>query len=52
MSPTEQVSALVDKLGDPSKMSKAQWVEFLEEVMTDCEGKLDAAREELAEEEG
>ena len=51
MTPAQQVSELIDSLGHPSKMLKPEWVDFLEEVVGDCEEKATAAREEMAEDE-
>ncbi len=45
--PAQQVSRLVDTLGSPGLMSKQGWIEFLEEVISDCEFKAEVALDEL-----
>ena len=49
---TEEVGRLVDQLGEPGKMSKREWIEFLAGVIGDCEMKKEAAEQELEAEEG
>lgn len=51
MKEVQEVGKLVDKLGHPSRMSKEQWVEFLEEVIGECQAKHAAALEEMGEKE-
>jgi hypothetical protein len=46
---TEEVSQLIDRLGDPARMSKREWVEFLASIIWDCNTKKEAAEQELAE---
>lgn len=47
----EQVRELVEKLSDPSEMSLRDYQEFLEDVMSDLEGKLDCVNKDLEDEE-
>lgn len=42
----------IDQEGDPKYLNKREWVEMLEIVISDCESRLEAAREELEEDEG
>jgi hypothetical protein len=49
MSDVQQVMELIDELGDPKFMSKEDWKEFLECVITECESRLEAVNEELRE---
>jgi hypothetical protein len=44
----EHVMDLVDELGQPSLMTKEQFVEFLEGIINACEARATATREELA----
>jgi hypothetical protein len=47
----ERVMREIDSAGEPSKMTRAQWIEFLEQLATDVECRLDCAREEQANED-
>jgi hypothetical protein len=42
----QTVSRVIDDLGQPEKMCKLKWIDFLEEVISECESKLDAAKAE------
>ena len=43
-SPKDQVMALIDDLGMP--MSRADYIEFCEEISSDCDGRAQASRED------
>lgn len=47
----ETVMKAIDEVTDPKKMTKAEYRDFLEELMSDLEGRLDAVMRELEEEE-
>lgn len=47
--PAQQVSRLVDELGHD--MARGDWMRFLDEVTTDCQFKLEAAREDDEDDE-
>lgn len=40
----------IETKGDPRNMTKAEYVEFLEGVVSECEMRLEGARAELADE--
>lgn len=40
----------VDQQGDPKFLTKTEWVEMLEILIDECQSRLEAAREELADE--
>lgn len=42
----------IDDLGDPTHMSKSEWVEFLTEIIDGCRSRREAAEEELAADSG
>jgi hypothetical protein len=42
----------IERQGDPSNMTKREWVEFLEFIISECQSRLEGAKDELAEEEG
>lgn len=46
------VLKVLDAEGDPRNMGKREWVDFLEEIITECESRKDAAVEELREADG
>jgi len=41
----------IDDAGDPSQMSKREWCEFLESIMSECESRLSAVRGELEDDD-
>ncbi len=43
----EDVGKEIDRLGDPNRMTKKEWVEFLKGIIGDCEAKKEAAEQEL-----
>lgn len=47
----EAVRDVIAEEGDPKKMSKAEFKEFLEEIDTDITGQLEAVTEELENDE-
>lgn len=40
----------IDEAGHPKSLSKQEWVELLEIIISDCGSRLEAAREEMADE--
>lgn len=48
-SPVQEVMDLIDNEGDPTLMSKQEWVDFLEEIISECESRAEAARSEMAD---
>lgn len=42
----EEIMRKVDDAGEPEKMSRLQWIDFLELLISDCRSRLEAAREE------
>ncbi len=46
----EAVRDLIDDEGNPKNMSKEEYLEFLEEISADLDARMEAVREELAEE--
>lgn len=40
----------IDEAGDPKNLSKQEWIEMLEIIISDCQSRIEAAREELADE--
>lgn len=40
----------IDQEGAPEYLSKAEWIEMLQIIISDCESRAEAAREELANE--
>jgi hypothetical protein len=47
----EQARNFIGELCGPGKMSKAEAVDFLEVVIADCEGSVDALKEEMGDDE-
>jgi hypothetical protein len=41
----------IDDAGDPSQMSKREWLEFLEAIICECESRLSAVRGELEDDD-
>ena len=37
----------IERQGDPHSMTKVEWIDFLEGIITECEFRLEAARAEL-----
>lgn len=46
---TEQVMRLIDRLSEPKAMSKQVALDFLEQIETDLQGRMESLRDELAE---
>lgn len=46
MNDTQRIMNLVDTLGAPP-MSKTHWKELLEDVIMECESRLEAVKEDL-----
>jgi hypothetical protein len=42
----EQVYKLIDELGAPSRMSRHEYIQFLEELLVNFHARLDAANDE------
>lgn len=49
---SDAISKAIDDASGPDKMSKKEALEFLEEIASDLEGKIDALRGEIQNEEG
>lgn len=47
----DEVRKRVDEVSDPKEMSKAEYKEFLEELISDLEGSLDCVKQELEDEQ-
>ena len=47
----EAVLAAIDRQGDPSRMSKENWRDFLSRLMDDLGMRLEAVVQELSDEE-
>ncbi len=45
----EAVFEVIDEEGNPKNMSKAEYLEFLEEISGDLDMRMDAVRQELEE---
>ena len=45
--PIDQVLALIDELGAPDQMTKEEYIEFCESIVSDCEMRAAAMREEI-----
>lgn len=45
----DDVQRVIDEVTDPEKMSKTAYKEFLEQLMSDLEGRLDGVTRELEE---
>jgi hypothetical protein len=46
-----QVTQLINEQCGPDKMSKVEALDFLEKILVDLEGSIDALNDEMAEEE-
>lgn len=47
-----EVENLIDEVTSPKRMSKTEYRDFLEELGSSIDGRLDAVKEELRDEEG
>ena len=47
----DAVKSTIDREGDPKRMTKAEYKDFLEEIETEVEGRLDGVKAELKEED-